>query len=359
MGTALLRTTLLYFPILFALNAHAARGTLLADGILRVKGADLSTATITVVPNGAPAYMRSIQTREFDLSLPLNDTYLISFSREGCPVKEVYFDTSVPVDHHAALFSFPFQVTLDHVGPERMFAYAGPVGFVRYMHELKDFGYETQYVVKVNDELHERMREMQATGMDPKRIAAPTAAVVLTLPRGGRSTPAFLNDMHGGTLAPTVSHVPALVHVLGERAEASPTVARTVPVIDPEVLSADVAGALDEVERPIYDTAQTSLGTPLLVPVPILRTASVRLDARIEEEAPVVHLSDDATAVLAARWEEETIMEPRRVTHVLRELRSNGTVNEFRKVQHAYGAVFYFHNTTSISEHTFQRSVHP
>ena len=180
-----LRSTLLPLSLVVCIGAFAARGVLKADGVIRVKGTDLHNAQVTVVPGHAVAYSLPVGSKHLTLDLPLDDVYLVSVQQIGCPTKEVYFDTRVPVDMHAMVFKFPFQVTLESLPADRMFIYDGPVGFVRYVHALKDFGYETNYTVRVEEDLKLRMKEIQQTGVDPKIIAPPIQARVIDRPRGG------------------------------------------------------------------------------------------------------------------------------------------------------------------------------
>jgi hypothetical protein len=333
---------------------YGSRGVLNADGILLVKGADASTAMITVVPENAAAYSLAAGTKRFVLNLPVNDTYLVSFMREGCPTKEVYFDTRVPVERTADAFSFPFQVTLEHMRADRMFAYDGPVGFVRYQHPVLDFGYETQYVVKVNQELHDRMREMESTGTDPKIIQAPTAAMVVDIPRGGgepivkmaapsleattasspenttasgpESTTAPAPE---GTTAPKVSEVPKLVH----------TLAGPMHPVAMAQAEANIPGP-DHAEQP--SIAMAPAVSDATAPQP-------ERSARIDAVAPAI-----AGHPLGRDRQEEVLVDERMVIRIVRFIRPDGTVtDELRKVSHSYGAVFYFHNMQSITERAF------
>ena len=233
--TITMERILSYLPIalaalLYSQNVSADRGTVRADGLFIVQGAALDRAVVRVMPSNAKAYSLPMGTERFVLELPVNDTYLISFERPGCPTKEVYFDTSVPVERHMEDFEFRFKVTLEHMENERMFTYDGPVGFVRYMHGLKDFGYETKYVMKVNEGLKERMEEYKESGVDPKVIMVPKVALVVDRKRDGSTTETRpMNAMATtGDIAPitreeeliveprTVSKVVRLTHANGQ-----------------------------------------------------------------------------------------------------------------------------------------------
>jgi hypothetical protein len=74
--------------------------------------------------------------------------------------KQIYFDTSVPVERHASTMEFPFKVTLNPEGRDGVFAYAGPVGIVRYIAAIDDFGYETDYTLKAGAPMVDRIVQL-------------------------------------------------------------------------------------------------------------------------------------------------------------------------------------------------------
>ncbi len=353
-----IRATMFVALTLAAATGSAARGVLTADGILRVKGAEISTTSITVVPEGAPSYSLPIGTKHFTLLLPLDNVYLISVQREGCPTKEIYLDTRVPAEMHAADFQFPFMVTLEHMTPERMFAYAGPVGFVRYLHQLKDFGYETEYAIQVDEDLRLRMDAVRETGVDPKVMLAVQLARVVDRPRGMYSAgPEPPVDQSMGTLAPMVFEVPLMVHVVitdpAVLVPALPEILKPVSVepmiVAKEPPSLPAAAVAMQVAEPKRDRLpQQGLGGA----VPIART--------IAPPAPVnearIPAATTAAWVGASLRTEEMIVEPRRLTRIVRFSTPSEHVNEFRKVTHAFGAVYFFHGTDAITERAFEEA---
>lgn len=354
------RTPLFIALSLVATIGSAARGMLRADGILRVKGADLSTASITVVPEGASSYSLPIGTKDFALYLPLDDVYLVSVAREGCPTKEIYIDTRIPVEMHATNFLFPFMVTLEHLTADRMFAYAGPVGFVRYLHQLKDFGYETVYIAQVEEDLRYRMDAVRGTGVDPKVLLPVFSALVVDRPRGAYSTPSEQpTERSTGTLAPIVSEVPAMVHVV------------TAVVLVQVVARPDIAAPGSAVIGVIASDPTRVLVAPVATSVDLRRSGDVPPQPVIRDAAPmdgaIARLAGTEAACVPAQATavgpgrppmrtEEMILEPRRITRIVRFGTPSGHANEFRKVTHSYGAVYYFHGTDSITERAFEEA---
>lgn len=95
------------------------------------------------------------------------------------------------------------------------------------------------------------------------------------------------------------------------------------------------------------------------MPKPVVKQASVSTPARMPVETPLVRkdvrpVTAQLPAVIDDRGHyEQLIVEPRRVTTVIR-LVDNGHTTEYRRVAHAYGAVFFFRNGESCAEGTFE-----
>ena len=358
MSISPLRSTILALSLLLSFGAFAARGVLKADGIIRVKGADLHSATVTVVPGNAASYGLPVGSKHITLDLPLDDVYLISVQREGCPTKEVYFDTRVPVEMHATEFQFPFQVTLESLPAERMFVYDGPVGFVRYVHALKDFGYETRYVIRVEDELKERMRSIRESGVDPKVSIPIVSAIVVDRPRGEYSAAlGAVATMEEGTIAPMVSRVPRMVHVVSSRLAMEEgaekreqvVVSPLSPVI-PVVPTASLPPRQPHgTEVPAFTLARTDVKRDP-APSGLTPAASLPMDVRVSKAVAPVSRGEISRT-------EELISEPRRVTRIVRFTEPNGAVREYRRVTHAFGGVYYFQDSRSISERDFAHAI--
>lgn len=331
----------------------ADRGTLHADGVLSVKGAREGRARVTVMPMDKPAYMLPQGLSRFVLDLELDNTFLITFEQEGCVTKELYFDTTVPVEQHTAEFSFPFKVTLEDHGHAGAFTYAGPVGFIRYHAEITDFGYETDYTIKVDDSFHQRMAVLKSTGTDPKlAIAMPLAAKVVTTSyhRPGEAAPEPEVSIGEGTLAPIKSEVPRLVHRTGGDATAFSVVADApapAPVVV-EVIEPVAVNIVPVIEEPVL-----AIPTPKIEPV---RAAPPEvIEASVPAVVPVVVDRPAVTPVvpgLGAR-EEQLIVERNRVITIVRIIHPDGHATEYRRVQHRYGAIFFFKDGLSVPEHMY------
>ncbi len=217
-------------------SVQGSRGVLRTDGIVQVRGERGAVPRVTVMPFDSPAGYR----RECALVLELEWTTLSCHGRAtGCVTKQLYFDTRVSIEKHAAEFTFPFRVILEMHDGAQAFTYAGPVGFIRYHHEITDFAYETDYTATVDPSFAIRAVEMQRTGSDPLVIGnVPLAARVVTSKyhRPNQEAPERVETDAMGTLAPMVAEVPRMVHRTGRPEEAAVMVVLVPGTTELEVL---------------------------------------------------------------------------------------------------------------------------
>jgi hypothetical protein len=279
-------------------------GMLNIDGIVHVSELPLAGTRVVISEYEGPTTVLTNNLHRFTLPLKLQSVYLLSFEREGCATKQLLFDTHVSTATEGEVsFEFPFQVTLAPPPAGRTFTYAGPVGFIRYQERLNDFGYEKHYRMQNDEGMQQRIEELQQA---VSQASASTASAVplKVVPTADADAP----KGHFEELAPTLSEVAPLVNNTGKE-EVAPM--RAVPFI-PSV--AKETGTV--VEEPV-------IATPTF----------------------------EAAADRKGR-EEELIVEPRRITTVVR-LNDNGQVSEYRRVAHAYGGVFYFKDGYNCTAETY------
>lgn len=338
---------LLSVALLASTFSRATDAVLNIDGIVRVKELPFSGTRMVMMEHEGPVEIVDRGLDRFYRSLPLGSTFLLAFERAGCVTKQLYFDTNIPAEALAfAPFSFPFKVTLEPPGG-REFEYAGPVGYIRYYPERQDFGYDTDYTKIAHPVLIDRMMSFKSELKAPKMTSAPEPSVVTST---GPSTPVEQSvevPVVEGITTREVA-IPASTSSPSERAPASVEVAYVAPVLPKE-----------EVKMPEPKPEVTSMAAapePIAVaeehhkPVPVIKPKPVRSTAAITapriDPVPIT-LSTDTTR------SEELIVEKLRVTKVIR-FETGAQVTEYRKVQHLYGAVFYFKNGESCSEQTYQ-----
>lgn len=313
--------------------AHAGDGVLEVDGILRVKSLKLDGARMIIIDMQGGTEVIDRGLARFKRTLPLQTSVLIAFERPGCVTKELYFDTHVPAEGMAhAPFQFPFQVTLEPLPDGQQFEYAGPVGYIRYHEEIGDFAYDTDYSRKADPVLAERMRTV-ISDLHDRGVSTPPPLIapeMLPQPVPDRAAPE-LQDPFAVVVPTRASHAP-LVHPTGRSAKAA------LPLETPPV------PPLPALEPPAAPTPE-----PLVVEVPEPSPPVV--------DEPMVTMEPALPVTSSVQRFEDTIVEGRRVITVVRYRDTAGRAEEYRRVYHYYGGVFFFHNGSSCSERTYTEGI--
>lgn len=310
--------------------ACGASATLRIDGIVHVPGLSMSGARMIIITDDGRSEVVVSGLEHFSRELPLQTAFLIGFEREGCVTKQLYFDTHVPGEAMArAPFDFPFEVTLERPPTGQNFHYAGPVGYIRYFPERQDFGYDTDY---------HRIA-------DPKMAAQMLQALDHPTAQGHKAEEAHAEDplsfraagQHSDTdafnvIVPTRPTREALVHPTGDQDPRS----TERPQAAPQMPEAAVKPApVPSIER-IPALAEPALHQPeITLTPPFLPAATTDPDAQREEEL---------------------IVEPQWIIKIIRLSRS-GTTDEFRRVEHKYGAVYFFKNGSTCSQYVYDLAV--
>lgn len=310
-------------------RAGEAVSGLRIDGIVRVKKVSPASARVIVVPNEGEVRTITEGLSHFTLTLDLQTNYLLSFECDGCVTKQLLFDTHVPAGR--AAYEFPFQVTLEPPPTDAPFAYAGPVGLIRYDAAIADFGYDTDYKIARDDVLTERLEQVRARSEaapvpDLEPLPAPPAAAA-PAPRAPEGTTAMPPappkpdvDAPRGPfeeLAPTRSEIAPLVHPTGEHSTA--------------------------VAVPVHAPAPAPARVPPVPPAPVARKP---VEAIEEEPRPAAALEQDGRT-------EEVVPEKLRVTTIVR-IRADGHTTEYRRVAQYYGGVVYFKDGMSCTEAVYR-----
>lgn len=163
-----------------SLGTHGAStpGNLHLDGLMIVHGNKAATARVVVTELHSTGLVLDNVAGHFTLVLNLDRDYLISFERDGLVTKLVLFDTHVPADQIGASYFFPFQVTLFEKGWNGVEAYQGPVGFVRFVPDKRDFVHRTDHRPAPGSAEEDRVKELiaaRAIRVQPARSVAPDA----------------------------------------------------------------------------------------------------------------------------------------------------------------------------------------
>ena len=316
-----------FFIAVLSAAANTNASELVVDGIVQVKGNQLAGTQAVIVSDDAGTMVLRDGLSHFEHTMRLQTRYLISFEREGCVTKQILFDTHVPADYlERAPFKFLFEVTLRRPPSGAVFEYAGPVGYVRFMPNLKDFGYDTDYRIKSEPALVERVRAFHlventsssaATQLVPL-IVAPVEVVQVVTERMAAG------DVEVLSLRTTIP----LVHLTG-RVPLTPALVPRIFVVHRAVV-------------------------PMPITEPTTVIARPRAAARVTID-PVRSVGSVPEPAADGR-DEQLLVEPRRVTTIVR-ITLGGRLTEFRRVANQYGPVFFFTNGLSCSERQYAAGV--
>lgn len=304
-----------------AVGAYAAppAAGLRIDGIVRVKKVSPASARVIVVADEGEAQVITKDLSHFTLTLDLQTKYLLSFECDGCVTKQLVFDTHAPATGSG--YDFPFQVTLEPPPTDAPFAYAGPVGLIRYDEHIADFGYDTDYKIARNEALAERL-ERARTELERTTPASPGVHVVkstvssATLPEPAAPPAVAAKDID----APR-----------GPFEELAPTRSERAPLVHPTGNAPRTA----------------ALPSPPPLPPPSPKPVAVPVEA--EPPAPEMRSTDDGRT-------EEVIAEKLRVTTIVRVRRGERTT-EYRRVAQYYGGVVYFKDGQACSEQSYREGI--
>ena len=307
-----------------AIEASASNDAYLAiDGKLRVHGAPLEGARVVVFHQGRESQVITNDVAQINMKLDLQSTYLLSFEREGCITKQLVFDTHVPA--HAlvdAPFGFPFKVTLEAMPANSAMQYVGPVGLISYDVVKADFDHDSKYSLVELDELLEA-----------------------TLPSAASVSPTVLRELLPRmNILPNSGASELEKSVRARAASLGAPIARGVEVMD-ELAAPHKEARI--VVKPGFGS-MTTASSKLMVDPSIDRTVPMRV---VDKRTPPVaaRISNDGRA-------EEVQVERLRVTTVVR-ITEAGRTNEYRRVAHRYGSVYFFRNGSSCSEGTYNTGI--
>lgn len=298
------------------------------DGIVRVKAGSWKGVKLTVVPEYSAPFQVDLSSSRFDLELPLHSIYLLRAEHAGCPTKEVLFDCTVPRAFGRKAYEFPVLIELAVEQHGTHFQYAGPVGLVTFEEDRADFTYTTDYtrieLVGPLPRLHARMPASalgNSAGADP--LAAAFALLLAQASTSAATSPAAAPE-------PTPTPVP----------EEPVDVVEEAPLPAPmDVAPVAVAPAVS-IPPPAPVVAKTVAPVARWEPA-ILRTTPTHPTP----EPPATDSRPCGTHDIEAH--------PRFVIRTDRIATADGC-SELRKVVHAYGAVFFFHDGRAVTEPVYQ-----
>jgi len=304
-------------------NASApTRGTLHLDGILVLRGSHTVQGRVVVIPLDAPEFLLEHVEGRFTTDLSLDHAYLLSFERIGMVTKQIYFDTSVPVERHTSAMDFPFKVTLNPEGRDGVYAYAGPVGIVRYIAAIDDFGYETDYALKAGAPMTDRIVQLMGRSSVEAPLLAPVSSATAAAPRSTE----LATDGSNTSVATLRSEAP-MVH----------RIVYVLPVELDAIGAHGTQGAVSVSAEPVE--------APATVAADATEVSHLNANRAMEK-------SDGSQASATVEHQriqrEELIVDRQRITTVVWVTGANGRETEYRRVADGRGSVLHFQDGRSI-----------
>ena len=292
---------------------------------LTIEAVLLDKARIILLPQQGEAELLENIGRTIQFNLDLGTTYLIEFQRPGCVSRQLLVDTRVP--GNAAVTSLIALAKMKLVVPKRGqdFEFSGPVGYIYFNEAAGAFLYHTDYRVVGERSMVDRMN------VERKQFALPDALVVV--PKRGYIT--HPDYEYGTKVANGVNNEP-LVHLTGrERSE------------DHFRQNVEVASIVTLVAQPV---------APVETPV---AAATLQVASHVAPIAPVEAPAFISASVIAEPLiNEELTVSRLRIIKDVKVLR-DGRTETYRKVTERYGAVYYFKDGVSCSEHVYQYGIAP
>ncbi|MBL8001079.1 MAG: hypothetical protein JNL05_03875 [Flavobacteriales bacterium] len=339
--------------------ASASGGRLELDGILRVKGGDISGARMLMVDHLGHCVVLTSGLDHFTLSLELNSEYLLEFTKAGHVTKQIFVNTRVPTgDYVFRQFGFPFQVTLVPTPRDANYEYSGPVAQVHFVAEIDDFGYDKDYRVKPMPTLMAVMERERA------RVNAGGTSASGTAAASGMAAPAAPAATQAAIAEPAPAPVPVVL--LADPAPITPVVPISAPEVKAPVEAPAVAAGntAPETREPDPMEEKRAAALPTTSPAPMATTAppmappTAERMVRDHQVTQRVHVPQalPTPKVMDADREEAVVVEPLRVIRIVR-LRHGDAVEEYRRVSHRYGQVVHFHNGSPCTPREFEQAV--
>ena len=329
------RTTLLMLLLTLVVKPLSAE-VLVAEALIKVKGAGWEGTRITILPQFGEPYEIPMSSNRFELELGLQASYLIRAEHPDCITKEVFFDCRIPVLLESWDFEFPFEITLEKLQPgERSFTYAQPVGLVYFDTAQEDFAYTTDY-----------SRIMNATSMVQMQVRMNERAL---------SHPGAELGTAAQRLLSVSDQVP---EAAPDRMDPIPTAAlhpRTIATVVPyaELNSGPAINAIAIPESTDANDARSGkVEFPTSVPV---RSLSISQHRPIAKQRSVVASTRAIHTPSTTSGECGTHLfecQPNKVIVIDRVPALDGCV-ELRKVVHSYGEVHFFHDGRAVTEHMY------
>lgn len=379
-------TSILFFLFIVTPGALFAQGKFTVNGRLKMESGDLSDARAVVYKDGVKERTITSGLNKFSLDLELNANYIVSFEKEGYVSKKISFNTKAPAEAISGGFTpFDYAVSLfKQYDDVNIVVFNQPVGLIRYDERSGDFDYDTDYTKSIQSQLQQVLEEVdkkqkeEENSEKEKAAKAAVAAKAQAKAEAEAAKQAAAKEKADAEAAKQAAAKAKADAEAEKEAEAAAKAAEkqkaeevrkekppVVPVLEPEPVLAEQP--VRKQEPPAHKPAVQR--APEVHPG-LLSKAVVEEDGRrsaeptIREEEPRVEMARavvqhetpappaiDGSDVVR---DEELIVEPSRVTTVVT-LSTGDRKDEYRKVVHKWGGLYYFKNGNTCTQEVYDR----
>lgn len=371
---------------LFAWSAPAllfAQGKFTVNGRLKIEGGDLATTRAVVYKDGAKERTITSNLNKFSLDLDLNHNYVIAFEKDGYVSKKVSFNTKAPAEAIANGFTpFDFAVSLfKQYDDINIVVFNQPVGMIRYDDKTGDFDYDTDYTKSIQSQLQQVLAQVDkkqkeeadnAKANEGKAAEEAKAKAKAEADAAKQAAAKAKADAEAAKQAEAKAKADAEAARLAEEARVKAEQkqqAEAKKVEPPKPPPAVVA------EKPAPKVAPKPELRKPAPPPPVERNAVASkavvadegrrsLTPTVRDEASRVERAkthtnaetrpEEIAAVPEVVMDQETLVEPSRVTTIVK-VTEGANTDEYRKVIHKFGGLYYFKNGTACTAEIYQR----
>jgi flagellar biosynthesis GTPase FlhF len=357
----------------------SAQGRFTVNGRLKIEGGDLSSSRMVVYKNGVKERTLSTGLNKFSLDLELNANYIVSFEKDGYVAKKVSFNTNAPAEAIASGFTpFDFAVSLfKQYDDINIVVFNQPVGIIRYDDKTGDFDYDTDYTKSIQSQLQQVLTQVEQKqkeeSVNEKERAAQEAAAAKAKAKeeadaAKQAAAKAKADAEAQREAEALAKVEEKKAEEQKKAEEKKRQEQLATSPPPPVKEKDPESVVAEQRKPepkvepvvkkpepqvvnaIGSKAVTNEDGRRSVD-PIVQEEENRVAMAkvvVKEESPV----RPAVVELEVFRKEELVVEPSRVTTVVT-ITTGERFDEYRKVTHKWGGLYYFKNGAACSKEVF------
>ena len=357
-----------------ATGALAQGGGFTINGRVKVDGGGMEGTRVVVYKEGVKQRVVTNNLSKFSLDLDINTSYVLSFEKDGFVTKKLNFDTHAPGEAIANGFTpFEFAVSLfkQYEGVNTV-VFNQPVGMIRFDKNADDFDYDTDYTKSIQSALEKAQEEVAQKQEQEKKNDEAEAKRKEEDDRAKAKADAD-KEKRSAELAK-------------QKAKQDKELAEAAKKAEDEKKKAELVAKKEEPKKVAEVKAKepTKKVEPKPEPAPIAKVKPARRPAPRVEQSNHLHghahegadprrgiganervevspvrpakpnaLNEAKPTVepqsLEVERHEELVVEPNQVITVIR-LDDGKDKNEFKKVVHKYGSVFYFKNGESCSK---------